>query len=191
MAPKTVEQFEEIRVSRITQIKDVALELFAEHGYAHTSISRIAKSAGISKGLLYNYFDSKEDLLKQIMEDGMQEMLNFFDPNHDGVLTREEFIFFLNEVFDLMKRKQLFYKLYFSLVMQPSVMKLFEERLKAIITPLLNILSDYYKRKGSTDPEAEAMLVGSLLDGIGFNYVLNIEQFPIDQVKKIFLEKFL
>lgn len=191
MAPKTAKQFEEIRVNRKAQIMDVSLELFAEHGFAHTSISKIAKSASISKGLLYNYFDSKEDLLKQVMEEGLQEMLNFFDPNHDGILTREEFIFFINETFALMKRKQLFYKLYFSVVMQPAVMSLFEERLNEILTPLINMLSDYYRRKGSKDPDAEAFITGALLDGIGFNYVLNMELFPIEAVKSMVIEKFV
>ncbi len=188
MAPKTSEQFEEIRVNRKTQIMQVALELFAEVGYANTSISKIASTAAISKGLLYNYFKSKEDLLRQIMDNGIQEMLGFFDPNHDGVLTREEYIYFINEAFDLMKREQLFYKLYFSVVMQPSVMKLFEERFAEIINPLINMLTDYYQRKGSKDPEAEALLAGALLDGVGFNYVLNPDQYPIEQVKEMIID---
>lgn len=191
MAPKTASQFEEIRENRKVQIMQVALELFAENGYAHTSISTIAARANISKGLLYNYFASKEDLLKQIMDDGMQEMLTFFDPNQDGILTREEFIYFIREVFSLMRQKQTFYKLYFSVVMQPKVMLLIEKTLADILDPLIKMLTDYYALKGSKKPLGEAIMVGALLDGIGFNFVVNPEGYPLDDVLELIIEKFI
>ena len=66
MSPRTEEQFEEIRESKKNLIQEVALELFATRGYHSTSISMIAKEADISKGLLYNYFESKEELLNSM-----------------------------------------------------------------------------------------------------------------------------
>ena len=55
MAPRTEQQFEEIRESKKKLILETALELFASEGFHTTPISRIASEAGISKGLLYNY----------------------------------------------------------------------------------------------------------------------------------------
>lgn len=191
MSPRTSKQFEEIREIRKKQIMDVAMYLFAEKGYSNTSISLIATKGKISKGLLYNYFTSKEDLLIHIFEEGIQEMLSFFDPNKDGVLTKDEFIFFIHETFNLMSRKISFYKLYFSLVMQPSVWSVFEKKFAEIITPLIKMLTAYYKNKGSKNPEAEAVLMGSLLDGIGFNYVFNPSLYPIEQVKEMVIKRFV
>ena len=65
--PRTEEQLNQIRKDRKQAIMDTALEVFASHGYESTSISMIAKKAGVSKGLMYNYFESKEDLLAHIM----------------------------------------------------------------------------------------------------------------------------
>lgn len=168
-----------------------ALELFAESGYSNTSISKIAARARISKGLLYNYFQSKEDLLKIIMEEGLDEMFHMFDPNRDGVLTQDEFRYFINEVFNLMERKRKFYKLYFALLMQPSVWKLLEAKLNALITPMVSMMTDYYKRKNVENPELEAVMVGALFDGIGFNYVFNPDNFPLSQVKDLVIKRFL
>ena len=67
MSPRTEKQFEEIRVSKKALIQETALELFATKGYHSTSISMIARTAGISKGLLYNYYESKEDLLNEML----------------------------------------------------------------------------------------------------------------------------
>ena len=137
---------------------DTALEVFAENGYANASISLIAKKAGISKGLMYNYFKSKEDLLSSIMTEGLNEMFELFDPNKDGVLTKEEFTYFIEEMFQLMSEKRNFYKLYFALMMQPSVWKSFEASLAEVIAPFMKIMVDYYQKKGVEHPELEAIL---------------------------------
>jgi AcrR family transcriptional regulator len=46
----------------------VSVELFAEHGYAQTSVQQIVDAAGVTKGALYHYFTSKDDLLFDIYD---------------------------------------------------------------------------------------------------------------------------
>ncbi|GLY32243.1 TetR/AcrR family transcriptional regulator [Kineosporia sp. NBRC 101731] len=45
-----------------------ALELFAGQGYANTSVQQVVEAAGVTKGALYHYFQSKDDLLFAIYE---------------------------------------------------------------------------------------------------------------------------
>jgi AcrR family transcriptional regulator len=189
--PRTAQQFEEIRKDRKQAIMDTALEEFATYGYKSTSISMIAKKAEVSKGLMYNYFKSKEELLTSIMSEGFDEMHGLLDTDKDGVLTKEEFAFFIDETFKLMKEKRSFYKLYFSLLMQPAVAKLFTEKLYQIGEPILKIMVDYFTRKNAKNPNLEALMVGAMLDGIGFNYVFNADVYPLDEVIELIKEKFL
>ncbi|KMK77997.1 TetR/AcrR family transcriptional regulator [Alkalihalobacillus pseudalcaliphilus] len=56
-------QLESIREERKEQIMKAALKVFAENGIKLTKISTIAKEAGISHGLVYHYFQSKDDVL--------------------------------------------------------------------------------------------------------------------------------
>ena len=44
------------------RVIQVALEEFAQHGYAQASVSRMVRRAGIAKGSIYQYFDDKKDL---------------------------------------------------------------------------------------------------------------------------------
>ena len=44
-------------------LMDVAIDCFAKYGFAATSIDRIAKAAGVTKGALYYHFKDKEELL--------------------------------------------------------------------------------------------------------------------------------
>lgn len=189
--PRTPEQIELIRQERKKTIQSTALEVFAEHGYESTSISLLAKKAGVSKGLMYNYFESKEDLLATIMNEGMDEIFAFIDPNKDGIITQEEFLYMIDEIFALMKTKSSFYKLYFALIMQPSVSKLFIAKVNELFAPMIKMFVDYYTKKGSENPLAEAVLIGALFDGIGFNYLFNEDHYPLDDVIKLVKERFV
>jgi AcrR family transcriptional regulator len=46
----------------------VSVELFARQGYAQTSVQQIVDEAGVTKGALYHYFASKDDLLFDIYD---------------------------------------------------------------------------------------------------------------------------
>lgn len=53
----------------VTNIKDAATRLFAQNGYANTSLDDIATDVGLTKGGIYYYFRSKEQLLLAILDD--------------------------------------------------------------------------------------------------------------------------
>lgn len=50
------------------QVMKAALDLFAAQGYANTSVQQIVAAAGVTKGAMYHYFQSKDDLLFAIYE---------------------------------------------------------------------------------------------------------------------------
>ena len=184
MSPRTEEQYEEIRESKRKLILDTALEQFANEGYYPTSISKIAKVAGISKGLIYNYFESKEDIIRTIVLQGIKDLSDLFDPNKDGVLTKDEIRYFIEEMFETVKRDQHFWKLYFMIFMQPPVLKLVEKPFSELLHNSMDMLVEYFRNQGYENPESEAMLFGAILDGIGFHLVMNPEGFPIDKIKE-------
>ena len=59
-------RLEEKRGETKALLVETALRLFFRKGYDATAIRDIAKEAGVSLGLLYNYFESKEALLREI-----------------------------------------------------------------------------------------------------------------------------
>jgi AcrR family transcriptional regulator len=56
-------------------ILGAAVEVFAERGYHASSIDDIARSAGISKALIYEHFSSKEELHMRLLEENARELL--------------------------------------------------------------------------------------------------------------------
>ena len=183
MAPRTEQQFEIIREERKEQIMQVALELIAQEGFSNVTISKIAARAKISKGLMYNYFDSKEELITEIMMNGFKIFQNAFDPNKDGILTDDEVHFFIDETFRILKSNIKFWRLYFMIMFQPEVYKLIENHLMEMLKPFMTITYNYFKRKGYSDPDAEVTFLGAVLDGISLNFVMNPKGFPLEGVK--------
>ncbi len=53
--------------ARPAEILDAALAVFAEKGFAAARLEQVAKAAGVSKGTLYLYFDSKEALFEAVV----------------------------------------------------------------------------------------------------------------------------
>jgi AcrR family transcriptional regulator len=66
--PRTKEAFQQIRDESRQHILDIAAEVFAGKGLAHTKISDLAEAAGVSQGLLYRYFIDKDDLFIALLE---------------------------------------------------------------------------------------------------------------------------
>ncbi len=190
MSPRTPEQFEHIRHDKKALIMSTALELFANNGYHSTSISQISKKAGISKGLMYNYFNSKETLILELLSHGLEAMVAFFDPDQDGVLTEKEMESFIRNIFELMKKDAQFWKLYYSVFLQPKVFELIERKYKDLLPMFIKLLADYYKAHGSKNPMNEALIFGAMMDGVAFNYVMNPELYPVDDLIDTILEKF-
>lgn len=188
--PRTEEQFKGMREEKKALIMRVALELFAADGYHGTTISSIARKAGISQGLLYNYFESKEDLIRTIIFSGLDIISGLLDPDNDGMITQQEMEHFLGRFFDLLKDDLFYWRLYFSLFVQSPVARLAEDRLTEFMDSYIDLLTSYFESRGCEDPRTEALLFGALLDGIGINYISNPSFFPLEKMKKMLLHKY-
>ena len=119
--PRTKEQNEEIRNKTRNAILNSSLKLFANRGFHGTSISEISKAAGISKGLAYNYFESKEKILEAIFAEAL---------NMGGILQEqlekikdpyEKLAFIIKTMFDDIKSHEEYWRLYFAISLQPEI----------------------------------------------------------------------
>ncbi|MDK1359454.1 TetR/AcrR family transcriptional regulator [Arthrobacter sp. zg-Y1219] len=66
------------------ELARVSVELFSSQGYAKTSVQQIVDAAGVTKGALYHYFNSKDDLLFDIYD----RILTLQHRNLDEIIAR-------------------------------------------------------------------------------------------------------
>ena len=188
MAPRTEEQFEEIRNEKMKLIMDTALEAFARDGYESTSISTIAKSAGISKGLMYNYFPSKVALLQRIIMEGMDVFMQFLHVEDKNQITKEELIQFIDGNLESLKENTDYYRLYFSLIFQPKVFYLLGDDFMVIFKQLVEKFVLYFTQQGEKNPYGKARFILAIFDGVGIHYISDTEHFPLDDIRDMLIE---
>lgn len=192
MTPKTNEQLALIREDRKKLILDVSLKLFASKGYETTSIQMITDEAGISKGLFYNYFESKDQLMHELinlifveMGEGLMKIFSYRSGVDDPeAILREVVLYLKNSI----REKTEFWVLYTRFALQLSenevLKKFFLEEEKAYSAALSMLMKDL----NFQNPEIEALKFSNLLDGIALNYILRPEAYPLDQMIEYILE---
>ena len=77
--------------ARPGEIVAAALASFAERGYAATKLEDVAAAAGISKGTIYLYFPTKEDLFRAVVRQAVLPNLEAAEPqfaSHTGSCRR-------------------------------------------------------------------------------------------------------
>lgn len=73
-------------------ILDAAITVFARQGFHHCRVSDVADQAGVAYGLVYHYFDSKEEILNEVFLERWQLMLDAIAEidRREGLSAREK-----------------------------------------------------------------------------------------------------
>lgn len=188
MSPRTKEQLEVIRIERSNEISEAALRLFAAKGFQNTSIREIAVEAGISKGLIYNYYRSKEEILKSLVSNVFNNMWQRFGFDIDGELSEEDYIDFINLSIDIVVEDLDHYKLWFSVLTQPKVLAMVMDDLWTEASPIMKRMEQYYARKGYENPIVQMRFASAIIDGIQMHIMLDPDNYPVEEVKKILVK---
>jgi AcrR family transcriptional regulator len=69
--PQTAKRWERRKDARPSEIVAAALQLFADRGFAATRLEDVATVAGVSKGTVYLYFESKEQLFEAVVREAV------------------------------------------------------------------------------------------------------------------------
>jgi AcrR family transcriptional regulator len=190
MSPRSKEQFEEIRNDRKDQVLDAALHVFAEEGYHSASVSRIAKRAGVSKGLMYNYFQSKEEVLLTLVRDLFDYVMKVLKIEPDEAFTQARFEEIIALSIDVPKNEPKRWKLYMSLAFQAEVAELLMQEMAPRFGGYMQSMSQYFQNKGYEDPVAAMRIFSALLDGVQMHYLLDPKGFPAEKAKQFLIKQF-
>jgi len=172
VAPRKQEKLEVIREQSRSKILSAALRLFSKKGFNNTSINDIAGEAGISKGLMYNYFKSKEELLEQTLLMVLDKIFGVFIPAAEIKDPGKRLEFLIRTNFDLVKKDPGFWKMFVALSLQLDR----ESKAFAIIGSYWNQLFanaiDIFTEMGFENPKSTAYRYGALMDGLAMHYLL-------------------
>jgi len=164
-----------IIVNKEEKRRNIALscrELLLEHGINSLTISQIAKTAGVGKGTIYEYFENKEDIVFEIITTFIAEhekkLLQLVEAS---TTTKEKLFYFFYLLFeDELARKQLkVYKefLAISLISEPEEMLDFSQQCHEKFAIILNKISEEGKIRGEIAKDKQISVSSLMLFATG------------------------
>tara|TARA_S200000501_G_scaffold73454_1_gene65364 strand:- start:5136 stop:5711 length:576 start_codon:yes stop_codon:yes gene_type:complete len=189
MSPKTKDQFEQIRKESKAKILDAALKLFGTQGYQNTSISEIMKLAGVSKGLMYHYFSNKEELIKQLLLDVFKETEKLLFVASKAT-SSEAFENMLRVFFKSLRDDFEKLTLWLNLGMQLDKFDFARDLCNTKMNESIVFIEKLLVELKWPDPTGEAKILVALLDGISIQYLWFKQDYPLDELEKVLLNKY-
>lgn len=171
------------------KILDAALELFGTVGYESTSISKIAAKAGVSKGLIYNYFESKDDLLRKLIDDLLKVGDDLMADAYvdDPKKTLENIIRLL---FKWFRKNDRLNRLLFGLSTQIDRFDFIHELANTKMNGYILMLEELLKAADIADHKTEARILATVFDGIGVQYMVLKDDYPLDEMESMLVKKY-
>lgn len=188
--PKTLEQNQIIKEASRKRIMDAALAMFGEYGYDRATVGAIAKKAGVSAGLLYNYFESKEELVITIFEDFLKHHFSVWYPkvcNARSPMDKLEAAVdrYVQPLQEDVNR--------WRLIRELSTRKEFKHTIWEFLSPIRKKYQDeleqVYHPLG-LDAETEFWNLQTFLEGVSSCYCTYGDRYPLATVKRTYLERF-
>lgn len=167
---------------------DTALAQFAENGFDGTSIRKIAEAAGLSLGLLYHYFPSKEALLQALFERSILLIQGCFMEVMAEPDPRQRLQQLLSVSFRVMREQRQFYRVSAVVRLQPKVLGALAEGIAAWNQVLQAQFADLLSEADIPEPETRALLLMVSLDGLCQHFVMAPETFPLEAVGNMLIQ---
>ena len=163
-----------------------AIKLFLEKGYHGTSIDDIVKSVGITKGALYWHFNSKEGLLRKLIEDwerrSLDRLIYKLEEVKGGALDKLETLFRHNAAFAFYNRELCvsFSTLSAELIGAPheietEIRRLYEKYRGVVLKIVKEGQTEEIFRK-DLDPDLFALTIMAFHDGVLFHWFMNKDE---------------
>lgn len=168
----------------------VAMRLFSTRGYHKTSTQAICDAAGISTGLLFYHFGSKENLLKSIVKMTLSKIDETLEHNgeEDPAQLLENII---DAFFDSLKEHSQYWDLYMALLYQPDTKAQIVEEVSEHSTKFRRRVFELMEKMGRKDPAGDSFEFEVFRVGSFASYLANHNEKLLIQARKKIKERYL
>ncbi|MBC8081086.1 MAG: TetR/AcrR family transcriptional regulator [Gorillibacterium sp.] len=177
MSPKVSDTYKE---ERSAAILEVALQCFAEKGYRSATIDDIARKLGMSKGSIYLYFKTKEEIYTRIIQDRMRRTVKGIRSQYTDIEGAADKLHLVIQTFCDQNLEGLRFLLAFHLEFwlessrRPELREVMEEQNETAITLLRDIVEEGIRTgefRADVCPEQAASLFWAARDGLALQFV--------------------
>ncbi|MFF2527961.1 TetR/AcrR family transcriptional regulator [Brevibacillus sp. NPDC058079] len=191
--PRTPAENERIRQAAKDKIHAAAMTLFIKKGYHATSIDDVAKQAQISKGLLYNYYKGKEELLAAMVQIRIEEVKEVMEAATKLATPHEQLRHIVDGALDNVYQRPDVYRFYLNLQTQPEddrVLASYREQLNEESRRQFEVQCRIFKQLGVKQPRLRSLYFSSALQGAMLMIRTYPEGFPVEEMKEQMIREY-
>ena len=188
-----------MRDDAVTRIVDAAERVFAHKGYHSATTSEVAKEAGVSKGLVFNYFATKELLLEAVVVRRLVENFSYWTDDPPTGAPRERLVQIVDRTITRVIEQVESVRLYLALLLQPGLNSIVD-RASAQLEPqakaYYSSLESIFTELGDAQPVVTSIVFQSALNGLMQFIAVQPSitnkktKFPLDALKQELISRF-
>ncbi|MGE6228364.1 TetR/AcrR family transcriptional regulator [Paenibacillus chitinolyticus] len=191
--PRTQEENDRIRQAAKENIRTAAMEVFIEKGYHASVIDDIAKRAGVSKGLMYNYYKGKEDLLAEMVKMRIEEINHVMHTAAALSSPSEQLRHIIEGAINNVKQYPKIYRFYLHLQTQPEkdkILSRYSQMLNEAMAEQFEVQCGFFAKLGSADPRMRSLYFSSTLHGMMLIISTYPDGYPVEEIKEQTIRQF-
>lgn len=191
--PRTREENERIRQAAKENIRTSAMEIFIERGYHDASIDDVAKQAGVSKGLMYNYYKGKEELLAEMVQFRIDEISRVMEAASALDSPSDQLKHIVEGALDNVKKRPQVYRFYLHLQTQPEedkVLSKYSQMLNEAMAKQFEVQCGMFAGLGAADEQLRSLYFSSTLHGAMLMISTYPDGYPVDEIKEQIIQQF-
>lgn len=173
------------------EIMTIAAKLFAQRGYENTPLSAICKEAGVSKGLIFHHFKSKELLLREIYQDSTTRIERINARKAEGLPAKVQIKDLLDAFFEQIVLNKLGFQFDINVMMQPKTRVILHDLIEVRTALIFNRIHKIFNQLDAPNSHTLSYIFISELDGISLRYFTSGENYPLLDVKKYLMQKYV
>lgn len=180
MSPTSPEMNEKMRAESRARILEHALQLFSEQGFERTTVKQLAQTAGMSPGLVYHYFRSKDDVLRAIFHESVQQVQAAFAQAESVEDPGERIERLVRASLAGVREHKRFWRLFNGLRLDSRYVEVvFRDGMQWTAT-IRETMERYFREAGAAEPAVEAALLFALIDGVTQHFVFEPGRYPLE-----------
>jgi AcrR family transcriptional regulator len=188
--PRSPEQFDALRRDSQERLERAALTTFARLGFQRATVRDVAGEAGVSQGLLYHYFRTKDELLVAVFRRGTEDVATALAAARPTGTPEEQFEAFVRTSFRLVDEHRDYWRLNHLVRHDASAVAALGDLLHAWTGGIARSLTALLTALGHEDAPARARLLFAAIDGVAQHYLLDVTGYPLPAVLEALLVTF-
>jgi AcrR family transcriptional regulator len=182
---------ETMRLASRERILKAAMELFVAKGFHDTTTREITVAAGISKGLMYNYFASKEAILEGIIDLRTQDISAIIAQCRVAGDAGASIARLITAYCHMLRRDRDYLRFRTALVLQPGIPAAVTARINLRVQQLFDAICALLADVGIHDARQATYELMARLEGMGLHYLGVLQDYPLDHMQQQLIQEYV